>query len=48
MLEHFNSKILLKSSIKRFDFSLLRFIPKEDLEKEGYGKYLELFVNKSR
>lgn len=21
----------------------LRFIPKEDLEKEGYGKYLELF-----
>jgi len=24
----------------------LRFIPKEDLEKEGYGKYLELFVKK--
>jgi peptide methionine sulfoxide reductase msrA/msrB len=21
----------------------LRFIPKEDLEKEGYGKYLKLF-----
>ena len=21
----------------------LRFIPKEDLEKEGYGKYLRLF-----
>ena len=21
----------------------LRFIPKEDLEKEGYGKYLEIF-----
>jgi len=21
----------------------LRFIPKEDLEKEGYGKYLPLF-----
>jgi len=21
----------------------LRFIPKEDLEKEGYGQYLELF-----
>jgi len=21
----------------------LRFIPKEDLEKEGYGKYLDLF-----
>jgi methionine-R-sulfoxide reductase len=21
----------------------LRFIPKEDLEKEGYGRYLELF-----
>jgi len=21
----------------------LRFIPKEDLEKEGYGKYAELF-----
>jgi peptide methionine sulfoxide reductase msrA/msrB len=24
----------------------LRFIPKEDLEKEGYGKYLKLFGNK--
>jgi peptide methionine sulfoxide reductase msrA/msrB len=24
----------------------LRFIPKEDLEKEGYGEYLKLFVNK--
>ncbi|HBD09336.1 MAG TPA: methionine sulfoxide reductase, partial [Syntrophobacteraceae bacterium] len=24
----------------------LRFIPKEDLEKEGYGKYLPLFVEK--
>ncbi len=24
----------------------LRFIPKEDLEKEGYGKYLELFDRK--
>ena len=24
----------------------LRFIPKEDLEKEGYGKYLNLFVMK--
>lgn len=24
----------------------LRFIPKEDLEKEGYGKYLELFEGK--
>jgi peptide methionine sulfoxide reductase msrA/msrB len=24
----------------------LRFIPKEDLEKEGYGKYLDLFVMK--
>jgi peptide methionine sulfoxide reductase msrA/msrB len=23
----------------------LRFIPKEDLEKEGYGKYLKLFAN---
>ncbi len=22
----------------------LRFIPKEDLEKEGYGRYLKLFV----
>ena len=21
----------------------LRFVPKEDLEKEGYGEYLELF-----
>jgi peptide methionine sulfoxide reductase MsrB len=21
----------------------LRFIPKEDLEKEGYGQYLDLF-----
>jgi hypothetical protein len=25
----------------------LRFIPKEDLEKEGYGEYLKLFVRKS-
>jgi hypothetical protein len=25
----------------------LRFIPKEDLEKEGYGEYLMLFVRKS-
>ena len=24
----------------------LRFIPKEELEKEGYGKYLKLFMNK--
>jgi peptide methionine sulfoxide reductase msrA/msrB len=24
----------------------LRFIPKEDLEKEGYGKYLSLFEEK--
>lgn len=24
----------------------LRFIPKEDLEKEGYGRYLKLFENK--
>lgn len=24
----------------------LRFIPKEDLEKEGYGDYLKLFVKK--
>ncbi len=24
----------------------LRFIPKEDLEKEGYGRYLNLFVSK--
>jgi peptide methionine sulfoxide reductase msrA/msrB len=24
----------------------LRFIPKEDMEKEGYGKYLKLFENK--
>jgi hypothetical protein len=24
----------------------LRFIPKEDLEKEGYGKYLSLFAAK--
>ncbi|MCJ7679718.1 MAG: peptide-methionine (R)-S-oxide reductase MsrB, partial [Candidatus Aminicenantes bacterium] len=24
----------------------LRFIPKEDMEKEGYGKYLNLFVKK--
>ena len=24
----------------------MRFIPKEDLEKEGYGKYLKLFVTK--
>jgi len=23
----------------------LRFIPKEDLEKEGYGKYLSIFSN---
>jgi peptide methionine sulfoxide reductase MsrB len=24
----------------------LRFIPKDDMEKEGYGKYLKLFENK--
>ena len=24
----------------------LRFIPKEDLEKEGYGQYLKLFEGK--
>jgi hypothetical protein len=24
----------------------LRFIPKEDLKKEGYGRYLELFAAK--
>jgi peptide methionine sulfoxide reductase msrA/msrB len=24
----------------------LRFIPKEDLEKEGYGQYLRLFSQK--
>jgi peptide methionine sulfoxide reductase msrA/msrB len=24
----------------------LRFIPKEDLEKEGYGRYLEFFAEK--
>ena len=24
----------------------LRFIPKEDLEKEGYGRYLKLFMPK--
>jgi hypothetical protein len=24
----------------------LRFIPKEDLEKEGYGKYLKLFATR--
>jgi peptide methionine sulfoxide reductase MsrB len=24
----------------------LRFVPKEDLEKEGYGEYLKLFVKK--
>jgi hypothetical protein len=24
----------------------LRFIPKEDLEKEGYGDYSKLFVKK--
>lgn len=24
----------------------LRFIPKEDLEKEGYGEYLKLFTKK--
>jgi hypothetical protein len=24
----------------------LRFIPKEDLEKEGYGQYLKLFARK--
>jgi len=24
----------------------LRFIPKEDLEKEGYGQYLPLFSQK--
>jgi hypothetical protein len=26
----------------------MRFIPKEDLEKEGYGKYLKLFSPKKR
>jgi peptide methionine sulfoxide reductase MsrB len=25
----------------------LRFIPKEDMEKEGYGEYLKLFARKS-
>ena len=25
----------------------LRFIPREDLEKEGYGEYLKLFAHKS-
>ncbi|MGZ4921719.1 MAG: peptide-methionine (R)-S-oxide reductase, partial [Halobacteriota archaeon] len=25
----------------------LRFIPKEDMEKEGYGEYLTLFTRKS-
>jgi hypothetical protein len=25
----------------------LRFIPEEDLEKEGYGEYLKLFARKS-
>jgi peptide methionine sulfoxide reductase MsrB len=25
----------------------LRFIPKEDLEKEGYAEYLKLFARKS-
>jgi hypothetical protein len=24
----------------------MRFVPKEDLEKEGYGKYLKLFAAK--
>ena len=24
----------------------LRFIPKEDLDKEGYGEYMKLFTNK--
>jgi peptide methionine sulfoxide reductase MsrB len=24
----------------------LRFIPKEDLEKEGYGEYLKMFEKK--
>ena len=24
----------------------MRFIPKEDLEKEGYGKYVKLFAQK--
>jgi hypothetical protein len=24
----------------------LKFIPKEDMEKEGYGKYLKLFDGK--
>jgi peptide methionine sulfoxide reductase MsrB len=24
----------------------LRFVPKEDLEKEGYGEYLKLFAKK--
>jgi methionine-R-sulfoxide reductase len=26
----------------------LRFIPKEDLEKEGYGQYLKLFAPKAK
>jgi methionine-R-sulfoxide reductase len=26
----------------------LRFIPKQDLEKEGYGEYLKLFVNRKK
>jgi peptide methionine sulfoxide reductase msrA/msrB len=26
----------------------LRFVPKEDLEKEGYGRYLELFDQTKR
>jgi methionine-R-sulfoxide reductase len=28
------------------DSAALRFIPKEDLEKEGYGQYLRLFSQK--
>ena len=30
-------------AILRGSMTRLRFIPKEDLEKEGYAKYLELF-----
>src|SRR5512145_2024619 len=26
----------------------LRFVPKEDLEKEGYGRYLKLFENNAK
>ncbi len=35
---------------KRFciNSAALRFIPKEDLEKEGYGKYIKLFEKKGK